>query len=250
MLHSSLTHNWCIESLSPFFPPLSNLKDGLLCSLDSPYGWSTKDKHPISPRPQMMYVPECVRLLSIISGTHFRYCALPAINLKMTDWSSLIILIGPFLVSKNWDPILPGGTKKWAPTFLHKNVTFTHLCSSFAAGDQFHNQWWGKTRARKERLPVGAVILHCIDRASLLLICPSSACFYKTTLSASYLFSGIYMHSFKMHPKPMDFNKDSDCVTRTLIKEHTCQSPSPPNDPCSASRHDSPRRTTNWSVMP
>lgn len=112
----------------------------------------------------MMYIPECLWLLLIISGTCFRYWTLPAINLKMTDMNPLIILMGPFLVYKNWDPILPWGTKKWAPWFLHKNVTFNTFCSHLWFGDQFHNQGGQETKS----CLWGFQSLHLGDRVALL----------------------------------------------------------------------------------
>lgn len=126
-----------------------------------------KGQIPISPWPQMMYVPECLWLLLIITRTCFGYWTLPAINLKMTGMNPLIILIGPFLVYKNWDPILPWGTKKWMPWFLHKNVTFNTLCSHLWAGDQFHNQGRENIRTGEERLPVGVISLYLADRMAL-----------------------------------------------------------------------------------
>lgn len=97
----------CFKSQFPFLSAFIESWGRFLCSFTRPY----KGQIPISPWPQMMYVPECVWLLLLISGTCFRYWTLPAINLKMTDMNPLIILIGPFLVYKNWDLILPGAQR-------------------------------------------------------------------------------------------------------------------------------------------
>lgn len=137
-LYKCLTLYWLIilnKVYSPSFLPLFNLENRPLCTLNRPCRWSTKDKCLISPCPKMMYVPECVWFLFVISGTHFRYCTLPAVNLKMTDVNSLIILTGPFLVYENWDPVMPWGTKKWVSWLLYENVTFVHLGFLFAG-------WW------------------------------------------------------------------------------------------------------------
>lgn len=117
-------------------------------------------------------------------------------QLKTIDWSSLIILIGPFLVSENWDPILPWGRKK-VPWFLHKNVTFRHseflicrLVTSFISNDE------GRLgQQRKGCLWVQSFFILLMGH---LLICHSLSCFYRKIFRALDFSNVIFIHSHKL----------------------------------------------------
>lgn len=139
----------------------------------------------------MMYVPECLWLLLLISGTCFRYWTSAAIYLKMTDMNPLIILIGPFLVYKKLRPDLAWGTKKWAPWLLQKDVTFNALCSHLWVGDQFHNQGRESTGTGRDRLPVGVFSIRSSDRVTFLLTDITRCC-----ISRGNIFLGLQL--FKM----------------------------------------------------
>lgn len=115
----------------------------------------------------MMYVPECLWLLLLISGTCFRYWTSTAINLKMTDMNPFITLIGPFLVYKNWDLILPGAQRS---EHLGSCRRMWHLIHCVLIYDQFHNQGRESTGTGRDRLPVGVFSPRHGDRVALLTV--------------------------------------------------------------------------------
>lgn len=152
MFDGIISSSRCFKSQFPFLSAFIESWGRFLCSFTRPY----KGQIPISPWPQMMYVPECLWLLLLISGTCFRYWTSAAINLKMTDMNPLITLIGPFLVYKNWDLILPGAQRS---EHLGSCRRMWHLIHCVLIYDQFHNQGRESTGTGRDRLPVGFSVL-------------------------------------------------------------------------------------------